>query len=162
MALLVGERDDRIDCVVNWAGPAEWFGSMGTFGWSLQEQVEWALWERWGPGHGWGSSDQFIDWYLREPIARGAPGLKETRHQILASSPLYFLETLPATEMHYGTEDRSVPVANAHALVRAHAALGIASVPFEVYFQEGAGHDMPYPRAHHASRKFLTEHLINQ
>lgn len=162
IALLVGERDERIDCVVNWAGPAEWFGHMGTFGWALQEQVEWALWERWEPGRGWGSSDQFIDWYLREPIAQGAPGLEETRHRILASSPLYFLETLPAAQMHYGVEDRSVPVANAEALQQAHATRDSSTVPFEIYLQEGAGHDMPYPRAHQASRKFLLHQLFNQ
>jgi dienelactone hydrolase len=162
IALLVGERDKRIDCVVNWAGPAEWFGHMGTFGWSLQEQVEWGLWERWEPGRGWGSSDQFIDWYLREPIAQGEPGLEGTRHRILASSPLYFLETLPAAEMHYGVEDRSVPVANAQALERAHAAGGSSPVPFAVHFHEGAGHDMPYPRAHQASRMFLLHQLFDQ
>ncbi len=162
IALLVGERDERIDCVVNWAGPSEWFGHMGTFGWSLQEQVEWALWERWEPGRGWGSSDQFIDWYLHEPIAQGAPGLTETRHRILASSPLYFLETLPATEMHYGVEDRSVPITNAEALQRAHTTRGSSPVPFEVHSHEGAGHDMPYPPAYRASRAFLMHQLFGQ
>ena len=160
VALLVGERDTRIDCVVNWAGPAEWFRHMGTFGWTLREQVEWALWERWEPGRGWGSSDQFIDWFLRQSIPNGVPGLKETRHAILASSPLYFLDTLPAAEMHYGTEDRSVPAANAEALRRALAAQTTTGVPVSIHIHDGAGHDMPYPIAHETTHAFLAHHLF--
>jgi len=162
VALLVGERDERIDCVVDWAGPADWFDHMGTFGWSLQELVEWGLWERWEPGEGWGSSAQFIERYLREPNAQGEPDLQATRHRMLASSPLYFLETLPAAELHYGVEDRSVPMANGQALQRALAARTSSTAPFEVHFHEGSGHDMPYPRAHQASRRFLLHHLFDQ
>ncbi|NNE97757.1 MAG: hypothetical protein HKN25_01920, partial [Pyrinomonadaceae bacterium] len=54
VALLVGVRDKRIRSVVNWAGPSGWFSNMGTFGWSLKEQVRWGLWEKWKPGRGWG------------------------------------------------------------------------------------------------------------
>lgn len=159
VALLMGIRDERVDCVVAWAGPAEWFGNMGTFGWNLQEQVEWALWERWPPGKGWGSASQFVDWFLRDAIKHGQPGLTATRHRILASSPLYFVETVPAADLHYGIDDRSVPVSNAEALREAVATrtLGVTSV--QVTTHSVTGHDMPYPATYDISRAFLRRHL---
>ena len=160
VALLVGERDPRVDCVVDWAGPSGWFEHMGTFGWTIQEQVEWALREEWEPGHGWGSSDQFIDHFLLDAIA-GEGDLGQTRRQVLASSPLYFVDFLPAAQLQYGVEDRSVYVANALALRDALESRKSSAPTFEVVLHEGVGHDMPYPRAHRATRRFLVQQLFD-
>ncbi len=159
VAMLVGIRDDRIGSIVNWAGPSGWFFNMGTFGWSLQEQVQWALWERWPPGRGWGSASQFIDWFLAESINSKKSNLHAVRHNILASSPLYFLESLPVAQMHYGVEDGSVPIINAEAIQSFSASLDSSIHNFEIYKHENIGHDQPYPRAYQLTNEFLTNNF---
>jgi len=37
VALLLGIRDKRIDCVVDWSGPTDWLYLMGTGGWTEEE-----------------------------------------------------------------------------------------------------------------------------
>ena len=155
VALLLGIRDKRVSSVIDWAGPSGWFSNMGTFGWTLQEQVQWALWEKWSPDRGWGSASQFIDWFLSNPIKSGNPGLAEVRHQILASSPLYFLDSLPTAQLQYGVDDRFVPISNALAIKRA---LELREKPIqkvELIMNENTGHDQPYPKAYTSSREFL-------
>lgn len=158
VALLVAVRDPRIDCVVEWAGPADWFDHMGTFGFTLREQVEWALWERWLPGQGWGSAAQFIDRYLADTVAGKGEGVPSIRRKMLASSPLYFLESLPPAQLHHGSDDRSVPVANVMALQERHEALG-SGTPLQAIVHDGSGHDQPYPEAYATSRSFLLDYL---
>ncbi len=155
VAMLLGIRDKRIGCVINWAGPSGWFSHMGTFGFTLQEQVQWGLWERWSPGRGWGSASQFIDWFLRESIDTGKPKLSKIRHQILASSPIYFLNSLPVAQLQYGIEDGGVPIANAKALKKALEFRDKSAPVFELHMHENTGHDQPYPRAFELSRQFL-------
>lgn len=158
VALLAAERDPRIDCVVAWSGPADWFSHMGTFGFTLQQQVEWGLWEHWVPGDGLGSAGQFIEQKLATTIAGDGPPLATIRQQMIAGSPLYFVDDLPAAQLHYGREDRSVPAANAEALRQALE--GRRQGPrFEVFVHEGSGHDQPYPEAYERSREFLAEYM---
>jgi len=158
VALLAAERDRRIDCVVAWAGPADWFSHMGTFGFTLQEQVEWGLWEHWMPGDGFGSAGQFIEQKLASSISGDGPPLAAIRRQMTAGSPFYFVDELPPAQLHYGREDRSVPVRNGEALREALA--GRRQGPaFEVFVHEGSGHDQPYPEAYDRSREFLGQFM---
>ncbi len=157
VALLIGARDKRIGSVINWAGPSGWFSNMGTFGWSLKEQVQWALWERWSPGRGWGSASQFIDWFLSESIESGKSDLADVRHLILSSSPIYFLHSLSAVQMHYGIEDGSVPIINAEVLQNALVSQNTPANKFEIFKHKNAGHDQPYPKAYRLTREFLLE-----
>ena len=159
VAMLVGIRDNRIGSIVNWAGPSGWFSNMGTYGWSLQEQVQWALWERWPAGRGWGSASQFIDWFLEESISSKKPNLPTVRHHILASSPLYFLERLPAAQMHYGIEDGSVPILNAEAIQRFLPSGSSSNKDVEIYKHQNTGHDQPYPKAYQLTNEFLTHNF---
>ncbi len=159
VALLAGVRDKRVGSVIAWAGPSGWFSNMGTFGWSLQQQVQWGLWEKWKPGRGWGSSSQFIDWFLTNPIQKQTPSLKKVRHQILASSPLYFLENLPVAQLHYGVNDGSVPIINALEIKKALEARDKSAPDFTLFMHKDAGHDQPYPRAFKLSREFLHKHF---
>lgn len=161
VAMLVGIRDNRVKSVVNWAGPSGWFSNMGTFGWTLKEQVQWALWERWQPGRGWGSASQFIDWFLVESINDKKSDLQTIRHQILASSPLYFLESLPVTQMHYGIEDGSVPIINAEAIQSTFDSQNISNAKLEIYKHKDTGHDQPYPKAYQLTNDFLTNNFSN-
>jgi len=162
VALLVGVRDKRISSVIDWAGPAEWFSHMGTFGWTLKEQVQWALWERWAPGNGWGSASQYIDHFLVQSIEFGESSLKKVRHKILASSPLYFLDSLPVAQLQYGTEDGAVPISNAEALQHALKLRDKSAPSFEIYMHKNTGHDMPYPVAYDLSREFLIKQFSNK
>jgi hypothetical protein len=158
VALLAAERDPRIDCVVAWAGPADWFAHMGTFGFTLQEQVEWGLWEHWVPGDGFGSAGQFIEQKLASSIAGDGPPLAAIRRQMIAGSPLYFVDDVPAAQLHYGREDRSVPVRNGEALRQALEARADGRA-FEVLVHEGSGHDQPYPAAYERSLEFLGQFM---
>ncbi|MBZ0112197.1 MAG: prolyl oligopeptidase family serine peptidase [Thermoanaerobaculia bacterium] len=159
VALLAAARDDRFDCVVDWAGPADWFTSMGSFGWSLQELVAVGIEHGWKPGQGWGSAGQFIERLLQDPIDDGTPGLEETRLRMLASSPLYFVDLLPPADMHYGVDDGSVGRANGLALEERLDASHADHPDRLVTIHDGAGHDMPWPEAYDASRDFLLRHL---
>ena len=159
VAMLVGVRDSRIGSVINWAGPSGWFSKMGTFGWSLQEQVQWALWERWPPGRGWGIGSQFIDWFLLESINSEKSNLRTVRHNILSSSPIYFLESLPSAQMHYGVEDGSVPILNAEALQNALNSQNRSNNKFKIYKHENTRHDQPYPKAYQLTHEFLLNNL---
>ncbi len=159
VALLVGERDRRIDCVVDWTGPTDWFRAMHASGWTFEEQVRWGLDHRWIPGQGWGSAAQFIQQNLRGPIDRGVPALSQVRHHMIASSPLYFVDHLPATQIHYGVEDAIVPRANGDALVAALDHRPAGAPPFEAHFHEHAGHDQPYPLAYRQSQDFILNAL---
>lgn len=150
--MLAGVRDSRIGSVINWAGPAGWFYYMGTYGFTFREQVQWSLWTR---GKGWGSSRQFIEWFFEESIGAENSRLGEIRHKILASAPLYFLETLPPAQLHYGIEDRSVPIANAIAIRKALTSRDESAPAYEIYEHENTGHDQPYPETYQLSKQFL-------
>ncbi len=77
-----------------------------------------------------------------------------------ASSPLYFVDTLPPSDLHYGVEDGGVPVANGLALRDRLSELGRSAQDYQVTLHEGAGHAMPYPWAFDQSREFLVRHLV--
>ncbi len=161
VAMLAAERDPRIDCVSAWMGPADWFGLMGSMGWTFEEQVSDGLRHRWQPGHpGSGSAAQFIEWFLREPIDQRHPSLAEVRRRVAASSPLFFVDTLPPSDLQYGVEDGSVPVANGLALSDRLSKLGRSAPDYQVTIREGVGHRMPYPWAFEQSREFLLYHLV--
>ena len=155
VAMLSGIRDKRIKSIVGWTGPADWFSNMGNLGWTLKELVQWALWERWAPGTGWGSAAQFIDQRLAESIEHGKGFLSEIRQRMIASSPLYFVDQLPAAQLHYGLEDGAVSVSNAKAIQKVIDENGNNKPVVEVFVHEHSGHDMPYPLAYELSRKFL-------
>jgi hypothetical protein len=161
VAMLAAARDPRLDCVVAWASPSDWFRLAGTWGWTLEEQVSDGLRFEWRPGQGSGSAAQFIEWFLRGPIDRGRPSLAEVRARVAASSPLYFADTLPPSDLHYGVEDVNVPVANGLALRDRLRELGRSAPDYRVTLHEGAGHDMPFPWAYDESREFLLRHLVD-
>jgi len=160
VAMLAAARDPRFDCVVAWAGPSDWFRLVGSWGWTLEELVRDGLRYQWQPGQGNGSAGQFIEWFLRGPIDLGRPSLAEVRERVAASSPLYFADTLPPSDLHYGVEDGSVVVANGLALRDRLVELGRSAPDYLVTLHEGTGHAMPYPWAYDQSRDFLLRHLI--
>lgn len=145
VALLAGLRDGRIARVLDWAGPADWFALMASEGWTQQDIVADALRVRASPKEDGG---QFVERMLAHVID-GRWGLAEARAQMLASSPLYFVDGLRCVRGLYGVEDEMVPVANGRALARALGTRGRFS------FQAQAGHDLNAPLAFAQSREFL-------
>ncbi|HEV8592781.1 MAG TPA: prolyl oligopeptidase family serine peptidase, partial [Pyrinomonadaceae bacterium] len=155
VALLTGIRDRRIDCVVNWAGPTDWFYLMGTNGWTEQELWAEGLRNRANtlePG------GQNVERFLSKAIKKEAD-LKAVRHRMIASSPVYFAKRLPLSEHHYGVEDPSVPVRNGYELIKVLRQSGIPSSRHVGFFYPGQGHDTDRLAAPVSSRIFIANAL---
>lgn len=151
LALLAGIRDPKIKLVLDWSGPADWFELMATEGWTQQEIMADGLLNKAKPEDDGG---QFIETYLAKAI-EGKWNLAQVRLKMLAGSPLYFLESLPRTQIHHGIEDEMVPVINGYAIERAMRKSGRNSPAFEAFFYQNAGHDLNYKIAARESKKFV-------
>jgi pimeloyl-ACP methyl ester carboxylesterase len=155
VALLAGERDDRIDLVLNVVGPVDHFVAMDSFlGFTEVEVLADALREGTIPtpteegGQNW---DHFFD------RIEGGESLADARARMIASSPLYFAEDLPETHSYYGAEDRSVPLANPTALRERLAELGRLGRDATVQVFERRGHDTDPLLVQQATAKRLIE-----
>lgn len=178
VALLMGERDARIRCVVEWSGPADWFSLMGTEGWTQQEIFAEGLRTRAKPNE---TGGQLVEHFLSKAV-RGDEDLPAVRRRMLAGSPLYFANRLPRVQMHYGMEDTSVPVRNGLRLaerlkfsaraasprypeemssaIRKSGAVFMQRGKSEAFFYPGQGHDTDRLLAPLLSRKFLIDELL--
>ena len=150
VALLAGIRDRRFDCVADWSGPTDHFYEMVQMGRTPRERVAEGLYRK---SDVFGMAGQFIETWLRAPLA-GERDLAETRLHLLASSPLWFAESLPPSQIHYGEEDNVVSPRNGRALLQRLPA-GRA----EALFYENAGHDLEREKAFRETRRFLLQHL---
>ena len=156
VALLAAERDPRIRCVVSWAAPADWFRLMAPEGWTQREVTADAL-QRGAKRDERGG--QFLFNFLR--FAReGTEDLDAVRARLLASSPLYFVESVPPAQLHYGVEDAIVPERNGRAIERRLRNLTGAAGHVEIVFHAGAGHDQDLFEAPRRTREFLLERLL--
>jgi len=152
VALLAGIRDKRVDCVVNWAGPTDWFYAMGTNGWTEEELWAEGLRIR---ANTLQTGGQNIERFLKRAID-GKAILADVRRRMIASSPLYFAHRLPRSQHHYGLEDPSVPVRNGRELV---ARLRSRRVLHQTFFYPGQGHDTDRIQAPITSREFIANLL---
>jgi len=152
VALLAGIRDKRVDCVVNWAGPTDWFYAMGTNGWTEEELWAEGLRIR---ANTLQTGGQNIERFLKRAID-GKATLADVRRRMIASSPLYFAHRLPRSQHHYGLEDPSVPVRNGRELV---ARLRSRRVLHQTFFYPGQGHDTDRIQAPITSREFIANLL---
>lgn len=178
VALLMGERDPRVRCVVEWSGPTDWFSLMGTEGWTQQELFAEGLRTRAGPSE---TGGQLVEHFLLKAV-HGEENLNEVRHRMLASSPLYFSQRLPRVQLHYGIEDPFVPVRNGIQLAtRLKLRTSIKGDPRETssslqtfasrhpvntsrsesFFYPGQGHDTDRQVAPARSREFLIDVLLD-
>jgi hypothetical protein len=166
VAMLIGIRDKRIDCVVNWAGPTDWFYAMGTNGWTEQEL--------WGEGlrtraNTQQTGGQNVERFLMRAI-EGKASLKDVRLNMIASSPLYFAHRLPPSQHHYGLDDPSVPSRNAYDLLEAFRRHRIATAVsdgrsdpagarYQMFLYPDQGHDTDRILAPILSREFILRSL---
>lgn len=155
VAMLTGIRDKRIKCVVNWAGPTDWFYAMGTNGWTEEELWREALRTRATPQQAGG---QNVERFLQRAI-EGRASLAEVRHRMIASSPLYFAHRLPRSQHHYGQEDPSVPLRNARELLARFKNLRWSPIQYEMFIYPGQGHDTDRIMSPVHSRTFIVRNL---
>ena len=150
VALIVGERDPRIKTVLAFAAPTDWFSAMGRPGENWPAQME-AAWHDPGVQPDTRES-QFLDWFVRD---RETLSLGDLRRRLVGGSPLYFIERLPAFQIHQGEDDRAVPARNA-TLVRDRLAPNDSQ---RVFIYSRAGHLLDDTPALTTAREFLVERL---
>jgi pimeloyl-ACP methyl ester carboxylesterase len=139
VALLAGIRDPRIDLVLDVVGPVDHLVAMDShLGWTTGEVLADALRDGTVPEvteEGGQDFDHFFDRVLEGETLAGV------RARLIASSPLYFVEDLPETHSYYGSEDRSVPLANPTLLRARLAELGRLDRDTTLRVFEERGHD---------------------
>jgi dipeptidyl aminopeptidase/acylaminoacyl peptidase len=146
VGLLMAIRDPRIDLVVEFFGPTDFFGPF------VQEVTEEAL--RGTPRDLPGLD--YLDAELIQPLKSGAITEAELRLEMLRRSPVYFAERLPEVQVHHGTADDTVPVGEAERLIEVMRSLGRDAPEFEAYLYPGAGHDpLQMPASFPRTRQFL-------
>lgn len=159
VALLAGIRDAKIKCVLDWAGPVDWFELMGTEGWTQKEIASDGLLNKSAPNEDGG---QFIERFLAKAIT-GKWNLRDVRLKMIADSPIYFAERLPQRlQIHYGIEDEMVPVINGRALAEKLKKEGRAAPMFKAFFHANSGHDLNQKLAFKESETFLMSLLSNE
>jgi dipeptidyl aminopeptidase/acylaminoacyl peptidase len=131
VAMLMAERDPRIDLVVEFFGPTDFFGPF------VQDVVEEAL--RGTPRNLPGLD--FLNEQFIQPLKRGELAIDDMRLEILRRSPVYFAERLPQLQVHHGTADDIVPVGEAERLIEVMQGLGRGAPEFEFFIYEGGVHN---------------------
>jgi dipeptidyl aminopeptidase/acylaminoacyl peptidase len=146
VGLLMAERDPRIDVVVEFFGPTDFFGPF------VQDVVEEALLGslRDLPGLEF-LNDEFI-----QPLKNGELTIADVRPELIRRSPVYFAERLPQLQVHHGTADQTVPVGEAQRLIEVMQRQGRGEPEFEWYLYQGGGHDPLLPGAIGRTREFLS------
>lgn len=146
VGLLMAIRDPRIDSVVEFFGPTDFFGPF------VQDVVEEALAGslRDLPGL------DFLNQEFIQPLNVGDLSIAEMRMELLRRSPVYFASRLPDVQVHHGTSDDVVPVAEAERLIQVMTDLGRTAPSFESYLYQGGGHNpLSLPGALPRASEFL-------
>ncbi len=116
VGLLMGQRDKRIKKIVATAGPTNMLELT-----SLNE------------------NDEIYRCQFLQDFVDGAITLEEARHRMIASSPIYFAELLPQTQLHLGDKDRIVPVSQGSELLKRITQLGLIDT-FELFIYKDRNH----------------------
>jgi dipeptidyl aminopeptidase/acylaminoacyl peptidase len=138
VAMLMGIRDPRIDGVVEFFGPTDFFGAFvrGVVRDMLRDRA------RSLPG------TDFLDETVIQPLRNGELAIPEARIELLRRSPVHFADRLPALQVHHWTADSVVPVSEAGALINAMDAIGAED--FEPYiYQGGPDHSITFESLEH-------------
>lgn len=149
VAMLVAERDRRINKAVSWSGPAGWIENMPQLGFTQLEQVREGLVEDSPPT---GIGGQSLRTFLKG-IRKEGWDVARTRRHLIASSPIYFLERLPKAQLHYGAEDFIVEAANGVAIEKRLSPARKRRV--KVIIEPAGGHDLNPAISFPTTRKFL-------
>jgi dipeptidyl aminopeptidase/acylaminoacyl peptidase len=131
VGLLMAVREPRIDAVVEFFGPTDFFGAF------VQEVVEEALLGllRSLPG----LAD--LDTQFLQPLQRGELTIQDVRLELIRRSPVYFVDRLPQVQVHHGTADSTVSVSQAERLIEVMEQAGRGPPGFESFLYSGGGHN---------------------
>ena len=132
VALLAAARDPRIDAVVEFFGPTDFFGEYARE--VFEEALEGELRDLPGLEH--------LNEILIQPWKLGVLSDAAARLEMVRRSAVYFVDRLPPVQLHHGDADAVVAVSQAHRLVDAMRAAGKAEEDFEAYIYPGSGHDL--------------------
>ena len=131
VALLAGIRDERVERIVSFFGPTDFFDDW------VREIVREAA--RRMPRRLTGVAH--LDSTIVQPYIRGDMTRSEARLELVRRSSVLFAADIPPLQIHHGTIDFVVSVSQAHSLIRAMEALGRGAPDFEAYIYESGGHD---------------------
>lgn len=132
VGMLMGIRDPRIDRIVEFFGPTDFFGPF------VQDVFEEALR---GSPRDLPGLDYLNETYV-QPLERGELGISDVRMELVRRSPVLFADRLPALQLHHGFADTIVEVSQAESLIAAMAELGRAEPDFEAYLYPTGRHDL--------------------
>jgi acetyl esterase/lipase len=131
VGMLMGIRDPRIDRVVDFFGPTDFFGAF------VQDVVEEALLGslRDLPGLA------YLDEAFIQPLKRGELTIAQVRPELIRRSAVLYADRLPTLQLHHGELDETVEVSQAQSLIDAMARLGRGEPDFEAYLYPTGSHD---------------------
>ena len=132
VAMLAGIRDERIENIVAFFGPTDFFDDW------VRQIVREAILGR--PRDLTGVA--FMDSTFVQPYMRREIELADVRLELVRRSSVLFAEDLPAVQLHHGDADETVAVSQAYSMIRAMEALGREPPEFEAFIYEGGGHDV--------------------
>ncbi len=131
VALLMGIRDPRIDRIVAFSGPTDFFGPF------IRDVVEDALD---GSATDLPGLSTLTTRFVR-PFADGSMSVADLRAELVRRSAVLFAADLPPLQIHHGSLDDVVPVGEAHALIEALESLGRGAPDDGFFIYAGGGHD---------------------
>ncbi len=131
VGLLMGARDPRVQAVVAFFGPTDFFDPW------IREIVEDALEGRPRdlPGLGW------LDETYLQPLRRGELSIPAMRRELVRRSAALFGSSLPAVQLHHGTADPVVAFSQAERLDEVMRGLGRSEPSWQFFAYPGAGHN---------------------
>jgi hypothetical protein len=158
-ALLHAVRDDRVDAVTDYFGPADFFNFVARF---LAFELAQGDPDVLGlPGA------EYLTEEVLDPLAEGALSYEEARLELVRRSPGLFGERLPDTQLHHHVEDPVVPVGFSEAFIALVATNPVDGVfgptLYDNALPAGAAsyHDpAAMPESLPATEAFLEEHAV--
>ena len=131
VGLLMAVRDPRIDQVIEFFGPTDFFDDY------VQNVVKEALAGQLRDLPGLLTlSEKFL-----QPFKDGVLGVSEVRPELIRRSSVLFVSSLPDVQIHHGTADSVVYVSQAESLIDALSGIGREAPGFESYLYTGGTHD---------------------
>ena len=154
VSLLAGARDERIDAVVEAAGPTDLFDGYARE--IMEEALAGTLRDL--PGL------DYLNETLIQPWWRGELSDADARIEMLRRSAAYFVGQMPPVQLHHGTADEVVAVSQAHRLIEEMKEAGKGEDEFDENIYEGAGHgllDLVSQGAATRAEEFLRMHIFD-
>lgn len=130
VGLLMAIRDPRIDLVVEFFGPTDFFDVY------VQEIVADALR---GQLRDLPGLDVLNERFI-QPLKHGTLSLEEFRTELVRRSAVLYADRLPAVQVHHGTSDVVVRVSQAESLIATLESLGRGPPEDEFWIYSGGGH----------------------